>query len=73
MKNNPISNLCKLATIVITIIVQLSCQQGESYNLPSDSALIKLSVSASNSAATVITNDPASVIKSLCILQFNAS
>lgn len=73
MKNNPILNPYKLSMIVMTIIMQLSCQQGESYNLPLDSALIKLSVSASNNEATAVSNDPASVVKSLCILQFNAS
>ena len=73
MKNNPIKNLNKPVMIVTAIILLLSCQQqGEPYNLPTGSTHIKLSVSASNSGTTVDNNDPASAIKSLCILQFYA-
>lgn len=73
MKNNSISNLGKLAMIFAAILLQFSCRQEESYDLPSGSTLMNLSVSASNNGATAASDDPASVIKSLCILQFNAN
>lgn len=73
MKNNPIKNLNKLVVVVTAIILLLSCQQGEPYNLPPGSTHIELSVSALNSGPAVVSNDPASAIKSLCILQFYAN
>lgn len=73
MKNNPIKNLNKLVVIVTAIILLLSCQQGEPYNLSPGSTHIELSVSALNSGPAVVSNDPASAINSLCILQFYAN
>lgn len=75
MKNNPILKLNQLAMIIPALLLLLSsCQQDESYNQqPSGSTLVNLSVSTSNSAVTSVSDDPASAIKSLCILQFNAN
>ena len=73
MKNNSISDLGKLAMIIAAILLQFSCQQEESYGLSPDSTLMNLSVSAFNNGAAMVNDDPASVIKSLCILQFNAN
>lgn len=73
MKNSPISNLSKLAMIVAAMILQISCQQDEAYHPATDSAIINLSVSASNSGTATAADDPASAIKSLCILQFTAN
>lgn len=75
MKNNPISKLSKLAMTVSAVMMILlsSCQQEDSYILSSDSAMVKLSVSASDNGVANTNNDPASAIKSICILQFNAN
>lgn len=75
MKNNPISKLSKLAMAVFAVMMisLSSCSQEDTYNLPSDSALVKLSVSASDNGVANATGDPASAIKSICILQFNAN
>lgn len=73
MKNSPISNLSKVAMIVAAMILQISCQQDEAYHPITDSAIINLSVSAANSGAATAADDPASAIKSLCILQFKAN
>lgn len=75
MKNCPISKLNKLAMTVsaMMIILLSSCRQEDSYSLSPGPALVKLSVSASNNGATATNNDPASAIKSLCILQFNTT
>lgn len=60
--------------IVAAMILQISCQQDDSFHPTADSTIINLSVSASNSGtATAADDDPASAIKSLCILQFNAN
>ncbi len=78
MKNKPILKLNRLAMIILAVLVLLSlssCQQEEPYSnrTPSGSTLVNLSVSASNSDVTLVFDDPASAIKSLCILQFNAN
>lgn len=73
MKNNSISDLGKLAMVIAAILLQFSCQQEESYGLSPDSTLMNLSVSAFNNGTAMVNDDPASVIKSLCILQFNAN
>lgn len=78
MKNKPILKLNRLAMIIPAVLVLLSlssCQQEEPYSnrTPSGSTLVNLSVSASNSDVTLVSDDPASAIKSLCILQFNAN
>ena len=75
MENNPISKLSKLAMAVsaVMMILIFSCQQEDSYILSSDSAMVKLSVSASDNGVANTNNDPASAIKSICILQFNAN
>lgn len=74
MKNNPIFKLSQLAMIIPAVLLLLSsCQQDEPYNPPAGSTLVNLSVSASNSGVASASGDPASVIKTLCILQFNAS
>lgn len=73
MKNNPILNLSKLVMIISAMIMQISCQQEEVFNLSAGSTLVNLSVSASNSGTTVAADNSASDIKSLCILQFNAN
>ncbi|MCS3310936.1 DUF1566 domain-containing protein [Bacteroides sp. BFG-637] len=72
MKNNHISNLRKWAMIAAAMILQISCQQDDSFSPAADSAIINLSVSAANSGTTMDNDDTASAIKSLCILQFNA-
>lgn len=58
--------------LVAAMILQISCQQDDSFSPAADSAIIKLSVSAANSGTTMDNDDTASAIKSLCILQFNA-
>ncbi|EXY16978.1 DUF1566 domain-containing protein [Bacteroides fragilis] len=78
MKNKPILKLNRLAMIIPAVLVLLSlssCQQEEPYSnrTPPGSTLVNLSVSASNSDVTLVSDDPASAIKSLCILQFNAN
>lgn len=73
MKNNHISNLSKWAMIAAAMILQISCQQDDSFSPAADSAIINLSVSAANSGTTMDNDESASAIKSLCILQFNAS
>lgn len=78
MKNNPILKLNRLAMIIPAVLVLLSlssCWQEEPYSnrTPPGSTLVNLSVSASNSDVTPASDDPASAIKSLCILQFNAN
>lgn len=78
MKNKPILKLNRLVVIIPAVLVLLSlssCQQEEPYSnrTPPGSTLVNLSVSASNSDVTLVSDDPASAIKSLCILQFNAN
>ena len=78
MKNKPILKLNRLVMIIPAVLVLLSlssCQQEEPYSnrTPPGSTLVNLSVSASNSDVTLVSGDPASAIKSLCILQFNAN
>lgn len=78
MKNNPILKLNRLVITIPAVLLLISlssCQQEESYSnqSPAGSTLVNLSVSASNSDVTPASDDPASAIKSLCILQFNAS
>lgn len=58
--------------IAAAMILQISCQQDDSFSPAADSAIINLSVSAANSGTTMDNDDTASAIKSLCILQFNA-
>lgn len=73
MKNNPILNLSRLAIFIAAMILQFSCQQDDSYNLAvSDATFISLSVSASDTGTELIADDPASAVRSLCILQFKA-
>lgn len=59
--------------IVVAMILQISCQQDDSFHSTADSTIINLSVSAANSGTTMGNDDTASAIKSLCILQFNAN
>lgn len=59
--------------ITAAMILQISCQQDDSFSPAADSAIINLSVSAANSGTTMDNDDTASAIKSLCILQFNAN
>lgn len=59
--------------IAAAMILQISCQQDDSFSPAADSAIINLSVSAANSGTTMDNDDTASAIKSLCILQFNAN
>lgn len=59
--------------LVAAMILQISCQQDDSFSPAADSAIINLSVSAANSGTTMDNDDTASAIKSLCILQFNAN
>lgn len=59
--------------IVAAMILQISCQQDDSFSPAADSTIINLSVSAANSGTTMDNDDTASAIKSLCILQFNAN
>lgn len=73
MKNNHTSNLGKWAMIVVAMIMQISCQQDDSFHPVADSTIVNLSVSAANSGAIMDNDDTASAIKSLCILQFNAN
>lgn len=73
MKNNHISNLSKWAMIVAALILQISCQQDDSFHPTEDSTIINLSVSAANTGTTMDNGESASAIKSLCILQFNAN
>ena len=78
MKNKLILKLNRLAMIIPAVLVLLSlssCQQEEPYSNRTSpgSTLVNLSVSASNSDVTLVSDDPASAIKSLCILQFNAN
>ena len=73
MKNNHISNLSKWAMIVTAMILQISCQQDDSFHPTEDSTIINLSVSAANTGTVMDNDDPSSAIKSLCILQFNAN
>lgn len=72
MKNNAISNLGKLAMVVAAMLLHFSCQQEESYGLPSGSTLLNLSVSAAGNGMAMANGNDASRIRSLCILQFNA-
>lgn len=58
--------------IAAAMVLQISCQQDDSFSPAADSAIINLSVSAANSGTTMDNDDTASAIKSLCILQFNA-
>lgn len=58
--------------IAAAMILQISCQQDDSFSPAADSAIINLSVSAANSGTTMDNDDTASAIKSFCILQFNA-
>lgn len=73
MKNNHISNLSKWAMIVAALILQISCQQDDSFHPTEDSTIINLSVSAANTGTAMDNGESASAIKSLCILQFNAN
>ena len=75
MKHNPISKLSKLAMTVAAVMILLlsSCRQEDLYIVSPESTLVNLSVSSSNSGVTSTGTDPASAIKSLCILQFNAN
>ena len=73
MKNNHISNFSKWTMIVAAMILQISCQQDDSFHPTEDSTIINLSVSAANTGTTMDNDESASVIKSLCILQFNAN
>lgn len=73
MKNNHISNLSKWAMIVAALILQISCQQDDSFHPTEDSTIINLSVSAANTGTAMDNDESASAIKSLCILQFNAN
>lgn len=59
--------------IVAAMILQISCQQDDSFHPTADSTIINLSVSAANSGAIIDNDNTASAIKSLCILQFNAN
>ena len=59
--------------IVAAMILQISCQQDDSFSPAADSTIINLSVSAANSGTAMDNDDTASAIKSLCILQFNAN
>ena len=59
--------------IVAAMILQISCQQDDSFSPAADSTIVNLSVSASNTGTVMDNDDPASAIKSLCILQFNAN
>lgn len=59
--------------IVAAMILQISCQQDDSFHPAADSTIINLSVSAANSGTIMDNDDTASAIKSLCILQFNAN
>lgn len=59
--------------IVAAMILQISCQQDDSFSPAADSTIVNLSVSASNTGAVMDNDDPSSAIKSLCILQFNAN
>ena len=74
MKHNPISKLSKLAMTVAAVMILLlsSCRQDDLYIMSPESTLVSLSVSSSNNGVTTADADPASAIKSLCILQFNA-
>lgn len=74
MKNNSISKLSKLAMTVAAVMILLvsSCRQDDLYIASPESTLVNLSVSSSNNGVATAGNDPASVISSLCILQFNA-
>lgn len=74
MKHYPILKLSKLAMTVAAVMILLlsSCRQDDLYIASPESTLVNLSVSSSNSGVTTTGNDPASVISSLCILQFNA-
>lgn len=73
MKNNHISNLSKWAMIVAAMILQISCQQDDSFSPAADSTIVNLSVSAADAGTTTDNDGSASAIKSLCILQFNAN
>lgn len=78
MKNNTILKLYRLAIfapVVLLLLLLSSCQQDESYGNQSSrgSTLVNLSVSASNSDVAPASGDPASVISSICILQFNVN
>lgn len=57
--------------IVTAMILQISCQQDDSFHPTEDSTIINLSVSAANTGTIMDNDESASVIKSLCILQFN--
>lgn len=59
--------------IVVAMILQISCQQDDSFSPTADSTIVNLSVSAANSGAVMDNDDTASGIKSLCILQFNVN
>lgn len=57
--------------IVAAMILQISCQQDDSFQPTEDSTIVNLSVSAANTGTTMDNDESASAIKSLCILQFN--
>lgn len=57
--------------IVTAMILQISCQQDDSFHPTEDSTIINLSVSAANTGTIMDNDESASAIKSLCILQFN--
>ena len=59
--------------IVAALILQISCQQDDSFHPTEDSTIINLSVSAANTGTAMDNGESASAIKSLCILQFNAN
>ena len=76
MTNNPISKLLRLVMLLAAVLLLLSsCRQDDdSYSShPGPTTLVSLSVSASNSGAVAASDDPASSIRDLCILQFNVN
>ena len=74
MKNNPISKLSRLLIIIpVLLLLFSSCRQEEPYSAPSQGFTpVTLSVSVYNDPAPV-SDDAASAIKNLCILQFYAN
>lgn len=76
MTNNPISKLLRLVMLLAAVLLLLSsCRQDDdSYSShPGPTTLVSLSVSASNSGAVAASDNPASSIRDLCILQFNVN
>lgn len=75
MTNNPISKLLRLVMLLAVVLLLSSCRQDDdSYSShPGPTTLVSLSVSASNSGAVAASDDPASSIRDLCILQFNVN